>query len=86
MAYPKTAPASSSVVRDGIVSPRNGGVVLLYTVLGLIHLILWIIAAVEIIAGGKPLLHKVIWLLLILFVPLVGLIIYNLVGRSLVLA
>lgn len=59
---------------------------MLYTVLAIIHLILWIIAAVEIIAGPKPVLHKVLWMLLILFVPLVGLIIYYLVGRSHALA
>ncbi|CAG1000029.1 hypothetical protein PHYC_02813 [Phycisphaerales bacterium] len=59
---------------------------MLYTILALIHLILWIIAAVEILTGGKPVLHKVLWLLLILFVPLVGLIIYYLMGRSRALA
>lgn len=55
---------------------------MLYTILGIIHLILFVIAAVEIITGGKPLAHKVLWLLLILFLPLIGLIIYYLVGRG----
>lgn len=55
---------------------------MLYSILGLIHLILFIIAAIEIVTSGKPLLHKVLWLLLIFLLPLVGLIIYFLLGRG----
>ncbi len=55
---------------------------MLYQILGLIHLILFIIAAFEIVSSGKPLLNKVLWLLLIFLLPLVGLIIYFLVGRG----
>lgn len=55
---------------------------MLYTILAIIHLILFIIAAVEIVTGGKPLMHKVLWLLLIFLLPVIGLIIYFLVGRG----
>lgn len=55
---------------------------MLYTILGLVHLILWVIAAVEIFQSSKPLGEKVLWLLVILLLPLVGLIIYYLVGRG----
>lgn len=53
-----------------------------YTILGLLHLILFLIAAFEILTSTKPLLHKVLWLLLIFLLPIVGLIIYFLVGRG----
>ncbi|MBX3354381.1 MAG: PLDc N-terminal domain-containing protein [Phycisphaeraceae bacterium] len=55
---------------------------MLYTILSLIHLVLFIIAAIEIASSTKPLMHKVLWLLLIFLLPLVGLIIYFLVGRG----
>lgn len=55
---------------------------MLYSILGILHLILFIIAAIEIISSGKPLLHKVLWLLLIFLLPVIGLIIYFLLGRG----
>ena len=55
---------------------------MLYTILGVVHLILFLIAAFEILTSGKPLLHKVLWLLLIFLLPLIGLIIYFLLGRG----
>lgn len=53
-----------------------------YTILGLLHLILFLIAAFEILTSAKSLLHKVLWLLLIFLLPIVGLIIYFLLGRG----
>lgn len=53
-----------------------------YGLLGLLHLVLWIIAAVEIIRSSRPLAEKVLWLLVILLLPLIGLIIYYVVGRK----
>ena len=55
---------------------------MLYGVLGIIHLILFIIAAIEIITGGKPIAEKVLWLLVIFLLPLIGLILYYLLGRG----
>ncbi|HPO93633.1 MAG TPA: PLDc N-terminal domain-containing protein [Phycisphaerales bacterium] len=55
---------------------------MLYTILGVLHLILFLIAAFEILTSSKPLLDKVLWLLLIFLLPLIGLIIYYLVGRG----
>ncbi|MEZ6235030.1 MAG: PLDc N-terminal domain-containing protein [Phycisphaerales bacterium] len=55
---------------------------MLYNILGLIHLILFIIAAVEIIKSGMDPLKKVLWLLVIFLFPLIGLIIYFLIGRG----
>lgn len=47
----------------------------------LIHLIIWVIFALEIVQSGRPLLNKVFWILLILFFPVGGLILYFLFGR-----
>lgn len=55
---------------------------MLYQILTVIHLILFLIAGYEIITGSKDLGKKVLWLLLILLFPLVGLIIYYLLGRK----
>lgn len=55
---------------------------MLYSILGLLHLIFFLIAAFEILTSGKSLGNKVLWLLLIFLLPLVGLILYYLVGRG----
>ncbi len=55
---------------------------MLYTILSIVHLILFLIAAFEVLTSSKPLLHKVLWLLLIFLLPIVGLIIYYLIGRG----
>jgi hypothetical protein len=55
---------------------------MLYTILGVLHLILFLIAAVEILTGSKSLGNKVLWLLIILLFPLIGLIVYYVMGRG----
>lgn len=55
---------------------------MLYQVVGIIHLILFIIAAVEILGGGKSLGMKVVWLLVIFVFPFIGLIAYYVAGRG----
>ncbi len=55
---------------------------MLYTILGILHLVLFLIAAFEILTSSKSLIHKVLWLLLIFLLPVVGLIIYFLLGRG----
>ncbi|UJR27597.1 hypothetical protein I4U23_008878 [Adineta vaga] len=51
-------------------------------IIGLIILILDIIAAVEILRSGKPLVEKLLWILFILFFPIIGLVVYLLCGRA----
>lgn len=51
-------------------------------ILGILHLILWIIAAIEILQSGKSMGSKVLWILIILLLPLIGLIIYFVAGRG----
>lgn len=55
---------------------------MLYTLLGILHLVLWIIAAVEILSSRKSPGEKILWVLVILLLPLVGLIIYYVIGRG----
>ena len=40
------------------------------------------IAAIEIISGGKPIGEKLLWLLIIFFLPIIGLILYYVIGRG----
>lgn len=54
----------------------------MWTILAAVHFILFLIAAFEIITGSKTLGKKVLWLLIILIFPLVGVIAYYLVGRG----
>lgn len=67
------------MVVDGICfdMPNNS-----YGLLGLLHLILWIIAVVDIVKSNKPLSMKILWILIVLFLPLIGLILYFLIGRG----
>ena len=50
--------------------------------LGLLILVLDIVAIVSVIAGRGSLGHKLLWTLLILLLPVVGMILYYLIGRS----
>lgn len=52
------------------------------TLFGLIILILDIVAIVNVLTGSGSTGHKVLWTLLILFLPLIGLILYYLIGRK----
>jgi hypothetical protein len=47
----------------------------------IVHVVLFLIAAVEIMASDRELFKKVLWLLFIFFFPVLGLIIYYLFGR-----
>lgn len=51
-------------------------------ILGLIILILDIVAIFSVLAGSGSVGHKLLWVLLILILPVIGLILYYLVGKS----
>jgi hypothetical protein len=53
-----------------------------YGVLGLLILVLDIIALVSILGGRSSVEHKLLWTLLVLFLPVVGMILYFLIGQS----
>jgi hypothetical protein len=52
------------------------------SLIGLVILILDIVAIIEIFKSGKDLIAKLLWTILILLFPLVGIIIYYFFGRS----
>jgi len=52
------------------IGPTIGGIV------GLIILILDIIAIVEVLRSGKPMVEKLLWILFILIFPIIGLLVY----------
>jgi len=51
-------------------------------VLAVIVFIADVIAIIEVILSGRPLLHKVAWVLLILIFPVLGLLIYVIFDRK----
>ena len=51
-------------------------------ILMILHVIFWLIAAFEILNSGKSLGQKVLWLLIIFLLPLIGLILYFVLGRK----
>jgi hypothetical protein len=53
-----------------------------YGILGIVVLILDIIAIVSVLAGRGSVGHKVLWTLLVLLLPVIGMILYFLIGRS----
>ena len=55
---------------------------LIYTIIGIIHLVLFIIAAIEILSANKPVANKLVWLLIIFLLPVIGLILCFLIGRG----
>lgn len=54
---------------------------MVYSVLGVLHLILWIWAIIDILGGNKPAATKILWILVVFLLPLIGLILYVLLGR-----
>ena len=52
------------------------------TFIGLIILVLDIIAIISVLTGRGSVGHKLLWCLLILLLPVIGLILYFLIGRS----
>ncbi|MEM1973528.1 MAG: PLD nuclease N-terminal domain-containing protein [Thermoplasmata archaeon] len=48
----------------------------------IVVLIFWIWALVDIIRSEFPGSNKVIWILVVIFVPLIGMILYFLIGRK----
>lgn len=55
---------------------------MLYTVLSIVHLVLVIIAVIDIVKSGMAIEKKLLWILLIALLPLIGLILYYLIGRG----
>jgi hypothetical protein len=53
-----------------------------YSLLGIIIVVLDIIAIFSILLGRSSVGHKVLWTILVLVFPIVGMIVYYVIGRS----
>jgi hypothetical protein len=54
----------------------------MYSILGLVVLVLDIIALVKLWGGSSDTGHKVLWTILILILPFIGMILYFLIGQK----
>ena len=52
------------------------------SIIGLVILILDIVAIVSIVSGGKSVGFKVLWIVVVLLLPVIGMLLYFLVGRN----
>lgn len=59
-----------------------GGFLILWLILAIAALVLWIWALIDIIGSPMSVGAKILWLLVIFFLPLIGSIIYLLIGRG----
>lgn len=57
-----------------------------YSILGIIILVLDIIAILSIIQSGMTLAMKVVWVLVVLLLPVIGMILWFLIGNKKVIA
>jgi len=55
---------------------------MLYPILGIVVFILDIIAIVSVLSGRSSVERKILWVVIILLLPLIGMILYFLLGRS----
>lgn len=55
---------------------------MLYPILGIVVFILDIIAIVSVLSGRSSVERKVLWVIIILLLPLIGMLLYFLLGRS----
>jgi hypothetical protein len=53
-----------------------------YGIIGIVHLVLFLIALFSILAGKGSLGHKFLWTMIVLLFPCVGLILYYVMGRN----
>jgi hypothetical protein len=53
-----------------------------YSLLGILHLIIFIWAIVDILQSGKSAGEKILWILVVFLLPILGLILYILLGRG----
>jgi len=52
------------------------------SIIGLLILVLDIIAIVKLLGGSSSVQHKVLWIILILLLPIIGMVLYFLIGQK----
>ena len=55
-----------------------------YGLIGLLVLVLDIVAIVKVLGGSASIEHKLLWTILILVLPVLGMVLYFLIGLSLI--
>lgn len=50
--------------------------------IGIIILVAWILAIISIVGASKPAGWKLVWILIVLLLPLLGTILYFLIGKK----
>lgn len=55
---------------------------MLYTILSILAVILWIVAIIDIVGSPMDTVKKLIWILIVLFLPFIGTILWFLVGKK----
>ncbi|WP_428386687.1 PLD nuclease N-terminal domain-containing protein [Mucisphaera sp.] len=55
---------------------------MLETIIGLVVLVAWIIALVDIIKSGMDSTKKIIWALVVIILPLIGTILWFIIGKK----
>ena len=53
-----------------------------YSLLGVLILVLDIVAIASVVMGGGSMGHKLLWIIMILLLPVVGMILYFIFGRN----
>jgi len=51
-------------------------------IFGLVILVLDIVAIIDILGGSGSATHKLLWLIVVLFLPVLGMILYFLIGKN----
>ncbi len=59
-----------------------GPIFIFFTLLGIGLLVIWIWALIDILKSEFTGNNKIIWLLLVIFIPLLGVILYYFIGRD----
>ncbi|HEX9817101.1 MAG TPA: PLD nuclease N-terminal domain-containing protein [Candidatus Thermoplasmatota archaeon] len=67
---------------DVLLQRGGSGGTSAYSVIGIVILVLDIIVIVSVWKSHKALIPKVVWTLVILFLPIIGLILYFFLGRE----
>lgn len=53
-----------------------------YSIFGILHLVLFIWALIQILGSSMSLLSKILWIAIVFFLPIIGLVLYFLIGRK----
>ena len=81
IAFPAALAAVLALGSVGCAVPNyhygpGGGIV------GLLILICWIVAIVQILQSSLPSTNKLIWILVVIFLPIIGTILWFIIGRK----